>query len=203
MNIPDRFTTIDPQALTGTRLRLREWTEADRAPFAALNADPRVMAHFPFTLTRAQSDAYLDEIRARMARRGWGLWAAELIATDASAAPFVGLVGLNIPGFALPFGPCVEIGWRLAHRWWGQGLASEAARIALRVGFEQIGLDEIVSFTTLGNWRSRAVMDRLGMQESPAEAFDHPLLPADSPLRPHCLYRLPRTRWAAAEISPH
>jgi RimJ/RimL family protein N-acetyltransferase len=88
------------------------------------------------------------------------------------------------------------VGWRLAHAYWGKGYASEGARAALRAGFEQLGLHEIVSFTALGNRRSRAVMERVGMLEDVGGAFDHPSVPEGSPLRAHCLYRLSRSRWA-------
>ena len=168
------------------RLRLRQWTPADRAPFAALNADPRVMEFLSEPLTRVASDAMADRCQALLQERGWGFWVVECKASG----QFAGFVGLHVPSAALPFSPCVEIGWRLAAQHWGKGLATEAAREALRVGFERLGLSEIVSFTALGNARSRAVMGRLGMRE--AGTFEHPHLPEGSPLRPHCLYRLGR-----------
>jgi RimJ/RimL family protein N-acetyltransferase len=96
-------------------------------------------------------------------------------------------VGLNIPSTELPFSPCTEVGWRLAVDYWGYGYATEAARAALRVGFESLGLEEIVSFTTISNRRSRAVMERLGMKES--GVFEHPAVPVGNPLKEHCLYR--------------
>ncbi|GKS95909.1 GNAT family N-acetyltransferase [Acidovorax sp. SUPP2825] len=187
---PDTFVTIAPEFLATPRLRLRPWTAADRAPFAAMNADPAVMAHFSAPLARDASDAMADRIEALIAQRGWGFWAADCLQGD-SGPRFMGFVGLHTPSAELP------IGWRLARPFWGQGLASEAARLALRAGFEDLGLAEIVSFTTLGNQRSRAVMQRLGMRESPAEAFDHPAVPVGHPVRPHCLYRLARTDWHA------
>lgn len=174
------------------RLRLRQWRAADREPFAALNADPRVMAFFPAPLDRAASDAMAERCQALIAERGWGFWAAEL----KSRGKFIGFVGLHIPSPELPFSPCVEIGWRLAHPYWGKGLASEGARGALHVAFEQLGLSEIVSFTALGNLKSRAVMERLGME--PAGTFEHPHVAAGSALRLHCLYRLRRASRSAA-----
>jgi RimJ/RimL family protein N-acetyltransferase len=170
------------------RLKLRQWQPADRASLAALNADPRVMEFFPSTLTRAESDDMADECRSFIEQRGWGPWVVELKATR----EFVGVVGLYIPSEVLAFSPCVEILWRLAFEHWGKGYACEAAQEALRVGFEVFDLPEIVAFTTVGNRRSRAVMERLGMQQ--AGTFNHPLLPADSALRLHCLYRLGRGR---------
>ena len=178
-----------PIELETERLRLRQWTLADRAPFALLNSDPRVMEYLSEPLTRAASDAMADRCEALLQERGWGFWAAEYKATG----EFAGFVGLHVPSPALPFSPCVEIGWRLAVHHWGRGLATEAAREALRAGFELLGLTSIVSFTALGNVRSRAVMVRLGMRE--AGTFEHPHVPEGSPLRPHCLYRLGRDEY--------
>ena len=168
------------------RLRLRQWLPQDLAPFAALNADPRVMAYFPALLTRSESDRMADRCQTLIDERGWGFWAAEFKETQR----FIGFVGLHIPSEQLPFSPCVEIGWRLAFQYWGQGLATEAATGALHVGFELLGLQEIVSFTAVGNSRSRAVMQRLHMLES--GTFEHYQMPEGHALRQHCLYRLGR-----------
>lgn len=180
----------DPIEFETEHLFLRQWTATDREPFAALNADPRVMAFFPAPLARAESDAMADRCESLIQARGWGFWAAELKATRA----FIGFVGLHTPSAELPFSPCVEIGWRLAFQHWGKGLATEAARGALRIGFGLLDFQEIVSFTAVGNLRSRAVMQRLAMRES--GTFEHPHLPEGSPLRLHCLYRLPREAYA-------
>jgi RimJ/RimL family protein N-acetyltransferase len=174
------------------RLRLRQWRPSDFAPFATMNADPRVMEFFPSRLDAAASDAMAMGLATIIAARGWGFWAVEVKASGA----FAGFVGLNVPTAALPFGPCVEVGWRLAAEHWGRGYATEAAREALRVGFEELGLDEIVSFTVPANERSQAVMRRLGMTADP-QRFEHPALPPGHPLREHCLYRMSRERWLA------
>lgn len=166
------------------RLVLRRWTPADRAPFAAMNADPVVMQHMPTVLDRAASDAMVDRIDAHFAAHGFGLWAVE---ADGELAGYVGLQ--HVP-FEAPFGPAVEIGWRLARSAWGKGYATEAAREACRIGFEEHGLDAIVSFTVRANERSWGVMERIGMKRDPAGDFDHPRLPPGNPLRPHILYRL-------------
>lgn len=179
----------EPVEFETERLRLRQWRPEDREPFAALNADPRVMEFFPATLDRAASDAMAERCETLIAERGWGFWAAE----SKAGGDFIGFVGLHTPIPELPFSPCVEVGWRLAFDYWGKGLAGEAARGALRVGFERLRLPEIVSFTALRNARSRAVMERLGML--PAGIFEHPALPPGHGLRQHWLYRLPREKW--------
>jgi RimJ/RimL family protein N-acetyltransferase len=176
--------------LAGHRLRLRRWRDEDRDPFAAMNADARVMEFFPSTLGRAASDALADRIEAHFRERGFGLWAVEV----PDVADFIGFTGLSVPRFEAPFVPCVEIGWRLAAQHWGKGYATEAARLALGYGFETLELSEIVSFTATTNLRSRAVMERLGMRRDPADDFDHPALSEGRPLRRHVLYRLASSR---------
>ena len=108
---------------------------------------------------------------------------------------FDGFAGLHTPSAELPFSPCIEIGWRLAYPYWGKGLATEAAEEVLRIGFEALHFPEIVSFTVVSNRRSRAVMERLGMQDQEMN-FDHPGIPADNTLRRHCLYKLSRRDWS-------
>lgn len=174
------------------RLRLRQWCDADREPFAVLNADPKVMEFYPAPLTRSESDAMANRCQALIAERGWGFWAVEIKTTR----EFIGFVGLHIPAPELPFSPCVEIGWRLAVKHWGNGFATEAARGALHIGFERLGFPEIVSFTAVNNLRSRAVMERLGMRHT-GETFEHPGIPVGNALRKHCLYRLSREQWMA------
>lgn len=177
------------------RLSLRVWQDRHRAPFAAMNGDPEVMRHFPALLTPEQSNAGIDAARAAFAERGWSNWAVELRQPDlASGGRFIGFVGLSVPRQPLPFSPCVEIGWRLQRDAWGQGYATEAAQACLRVAFETLGLDEVVSFTARTNLRSMAVMERIGLSRTEQD-FEHPAVPEGHPLRPHVLYRITRADW--------
>jgi RimJ/RimL family protein N-acetyltransferase len=176
-----------PEIRTG-RLLLRGWRAEDRQPFAVLSADPEVMELVGGPLDRAASDALLDRIEEHFARHGFGLWAVE----ERESGGLAGFVGLSVPAFEAPFTPCVEVGWRLARSFWGRGYATEAARAALRFGFEELGLDEIVSFTVPHNHRSRRVMERLGMRRDPQGDFEHPRLPPGHSLRAHVLYRIAR-----------
>lgn len=183
--------TDDPTAiprLVTERLLLREWHDADREPFAEMNADPRVMEHFPSVLSRAESDDLVDRIVAHWAEEGHGLWAVERVEDGA----FLGFTGLARPSGPPDMPPFVEVGWRFAVDAWGHGYATDAARAAVAWGFETLGLDEIASWTTRGNVRSQAVMRRIGMTHDPADDFDHPRLPAGHPQRRHVLYRLAR-----------
>jgi RimJ/RimL family protein N-acetyltransferase len=172
------------------RLLLRAFADRDRAPFAALNADPAVMEHFPSRLSREESDAMVDRIALRWSEDGHGLWAVERPADGA----FLGFTGIARLGWL----PLPEIGWRFAQPAWGHGYATEAATEALRWGFEDRGFPEIVSVTTVGNERSQAVMRRIGLTRDPADDFLHPNLPEGHPLRPHVLYRLRREDWLRA-----
>ena len=189
---------MDVPELRTERLRLRGWLDADRSPFASLNADPEVMAHFPSILSRAASERLVDAVSDGWVANGFGLWALERLADRM----FLGFTGLSRPSFEAHFTPAVEIGWRLARTAWGRGYATEAAAIALRFGFEEIGLEEIVSFTVPANVRSRAVMERLGMRRDPADDFDHPKVPEGHRLRRHVLYRLARDDWRRASRRP-
>lgn len=171
--------------LSGPRVRLRHWRDDDLPAFAALNADPQVMAHFPAPLSRSDSDALAARLRAGLAERGWGVWVLARRDDDA----LLGCVGLNPVAASFPFAPAVEMLWRLARPAWGQGLAHEGAQLALAAARE-LGMSRVVAFTALGNLRSRALMARLGMLEQ--SEFDHPALAADSPLRRHvwCEWRM-------------
>jgi RimJ/RimL family protein N-acetyltransferase len=173
------------------RLILRRWREEDRAPFAIMNADPRVMEFMPKLLSSDESDRMIDRIEAGFEQRGFGLYAAELRA-DGS---FIGFIGLSVPGFEATFTPCVEIGWRLASQVWNRGLATEGARAVVDESFGRLALSSLVSFTAKQNAASQRVMQKLGMTRDPAEDFDHPNLPERHPLRRHVLYRL-RRAWS-------
>lgn len=154
-----------------------------------MNADPRVMEHFPAPLSREESDARCAAIEAHFEQNGFGLWAVEVIET----ASFVGFIGLSLPRFEARFTPCVEIAWRLAADHWGRGFATEGARAVINFGFEHLELKEILSSTVPGNTRSRRVMEKLGMTHNAQDDFDHPLLPPGHRLSRHVLYRLSRS----------
>jgi len=173
------------------RLVLRNWQDADSAPFAALNADPRVMEFFPSTLSHAESDAAIARYRTHIDTHGWGPFAIEEKATGV----FVGFVGLAVPRFDAPFMPAVEVAWRLTRESRGEGYATEAARAVVGFGFETVGLDTLVAMATEWNRPSRRVMEKLGMTHDAAGDFDHPNLPEGHKLRRHVLYRLSRDDW--------
>ena len=168
------------------RLRLRQWIDADRAPFAAMGLDPRVMAHFPALMRRSESDALVTRQQASIAATGLGFWAIERLADNR----FIGFTGIKPVVLSSPIHGETEIGWRLAREFWGTGYALEAARAALHVAFAERELPSVVAMTVPANSRSRAVMERLGMTRRPDLDFGHPDLPAAHPLHPHIVYGL-------------
>lgn len=168
------------------RLRLRRWTDRDRAAFHALNSDPAVMATIGPVMSRSESDAFMNRIEARFDEHGFGLWCVELL--EGGDREPIGFTGLAMPWFR----DGVEVGWRLRSEHWGHGYAPEAARACIEYGFDVVGLDEIISFTAATNTNSQRVMQKLGMVRDEVADFDHPGVPEGSPLRPHVLYRLIR-----------
>lgn len=176
--------------LETARLVIRNWEDRDRDLFHEINSDERVMEFFPFRRSRAETDALLDRLRDDIGRNGFGFCALELKVTREA----VGFAGLNrtdvVPG--LP--GAMEIGWRLAFRHWGNGYATEAARELLAFGFRDLGLERVVSFAVAGNFRSTAVMERLGMIRDATHDFDHPGVPDTRPeLSRHVFYRIDRS----------
>ena len=179
-------------ALVTERLVMRRWRESDREPFAAMNADPEVMRHFPHLQSRAESDASVDRFEQRFTEQGFGLWALE----RRDSGDFIGFTGLNPMPDGVPGAGGMEVGWRLARHAWGQGYATEAARIAIDLAFGPLEFEEIWSITAVTNTPSIAVMRRLGMTEH--GFFDHPRVPEGNPVRPHVAYRLAAQEWPAA-----
>jgi RimJ/RimL family protein N-acetyltransferase len=177
----------DVASIRTERLVLRRWSDDDRGDFEALNADPMVMATIGPVMTRAESDAFLNRIEQRFDEHGFGLWCVELDGRS------IGFTGFMVPWFR----DGVEIGWRIRSEHWGNGYAPEAARACLRSGFDELGFDEVISFTAAGNTRSRRVMEKLGLRRDPDADFDHPGVPDGSPLRPHVLYRITASQYRA------
>lgn len=170
------------------RLVLRRWVDADRDHFARLNGDPVVMATIGPPMTPAQSDAFMQRIEAGFDLHGFGLWCVDL---DGES---IGFTGLSVPWFR----DGVEIGWRIRSEHWGRGYATEAAIEVLRIAFDDLGLDEVISFTATTNARSRRVMEKLGLRRDLDADFEHPSVPVGDPLRDHVLYRLARSDYRSA-----
>lgn len=179
--------------LTTPRLILRTWKPSDIALMAAINSDPLVMEYFPATQNIVATQASIDYITQHYKNYGYGVYAVEIKDTH----EFIGFVGLDHPSFEIPnfkpIGlPIVEILWRLSSSHWGKGYATEAARAVLHYAFTELNLDEIISFAVVANFKSRRVMEKIGLHHSDKDDFDHPKLEEKNPLRRHVLYRLTR-----------
>jgi RimJ/RimL family protein N-acetyltransferase len=186
--------------ITTERLLLREWRDDDAEPLARMHESPEMMRFLGGPLTRAQTDEMLVRMRTHWATRGFGVFALTTRAVPPSADPateheghLVGMCGILVPRWESRFQPCVEILWRLHPDLWGRGLVTEAARAALKDGFETHHFEEVLAFTIPANERSWRVMERLGMKRSPDDDFDHPLVPEGDPHRRHMVYRLKRS----------
>ena len=177
------------------RLILRQWRKEDLDAFSSLNADPEVMEFFPSVLSKKESDEMAEKIEKLISNRGWGFWAVE----TKNEGEFIGFVGLHEPYYDLPFNPCVEIGWRLAKKHWGKGYATEAGNTALEFGFDKLKLSEVYSFATVHNMKSQAVMERLKLKNTMSN-FNHPVVPKDSPLREHVLYKIDKQSWVLNHV---
>lgn len=177
------------QIIATERLILRIWKDQDFAPFADMNADPRVREFFPSVLSREQSDGEIRHFQETYARDGFCCFAAELALTG----EFIGFIGMQTMNFAIPSvaQPAVEVGWRLAHAYWGRGLATEGARGVLNYASEVVKLPQVVAITVPANVRSRRVMEKIGMKHHAELDFDHPRIPEGHPLRRHVLYAIP------------
>jgi RimJ/RimL family protein N-acetyltransferase len=167
------------------RLILRSWRDSDIEPWVAMGADPRVMEFFPSPSTREKAESQAARMRDALERDGYGWWVAEH-KVDSS---FAGVIELMEVPYEAHFTPATEIGWRLRPEYWGRGLATEGARVALRFAFENLGRIEVVAMTARLNVRSQRVMERLAMTYDAADDFDQPLVEVGHRIRPHALYR--------------
>ena len=179
------------------RLTLRPWHDSDRPAFAAMSGDPAVMRYLRALPTRAAADAWIDRQIAAGKADGFCFHPVGLKQTGA----FIGVVGLLRVPYQANFTPAVEIGWRIASRYWGQGYAPEAARAALDFGFRTLELPEIVANTSTGNMNSQRVMLKLGMVRDLDGDFDHPGIEPGHELRRQVLYRLSRQDWLRQDQS--
>lgn len=171
------------------RLILRTWKAEDADAYYHINQDPLVIEFLRGPLTMEQVNDFIVFANKQCAEIGYGLWAVE----EKCSGKLMGFIGIDPIKWNYPFGPGVEIAWRLGSEFWGKGYATEGAKAALGYGFNHCGLQEIFSFTVPANVRSIRVMEKIGMQRDLGGDFAHPKLPADHPLSKHVLYRIKKT----------
>ena len=176
------------------RLILANWAPAYRDAAAVMNADAHVMRHFLAPLSRVGTDAQVDRQEAALALRGYCFWPI----VRRSDGVFLGICGLKDGAPETPIEGEVEIGWRFDRHAWGQGYATEAARVALVHGFADPAVARIAAITTLANRESWRVMERLGMTPDAGADFDHPAMPIGHPGRPHITHYITRAQFDAA-----
>lgn len=151
------------------RLLIRPFRDEDRAPFAAMHADPDVMWDYGYVFDRAASDAKFDRYTTAFDRLGYSRFPV----LDKREGRFLGYCGIMPVVDVHPMAPAVEIGWRFTRASWGNGYATESARACLKQGFEQHGMTEVLSYTRDDNLRSQAVMKRLDLTFCPDRFWDH------------------------------
>ena len=144
--------------LETARMRLLPWQPEDWLQLRPIATDREVVRYI------SNGEPWPDErIREWAGRQvthfskfGFCFW--KLIYKE--TGEMIGFCGLQ----PLDATPDIEIGWWLARAWWGKGLATEAAREALRDGFERVGLERIVSIAMRENVSSTRIMEKLGMK---------------------------------------
>jgi ribosomal-protein-alanine N-acetyltransferase len=166
------------------RLLLRQFRESDIEPLTAMGQDPAVMKYFMSMLTREESVAMYDRMKARWEENGFGIFAVEI----PGVADFAGFVGITLPRFEAHFTPCIEILWRLIPAYHNNGYCTEAARAVLDWAFHTKGITEILAWAVPQNIPSWRVMEKIGMER--IGEFDHPMVPEGHVLRKHLLYRI-------------
>lgn len=179
------------------RLILRNFTETDIEILTKINQDPKVCEFLLSIGTRDSTEKLIKKIIDHQHENGFSLYAVELKDTG----QMIGWCGLMILSFEAHFTPAVEIGWRLASEHWNQGYATEAAKAVLQYAFNRLELNEVVSFTAVGNMRSRRVMEKIGLHHNTEDDFDHPKLEKSHPLCQHVLYRISKNNYESQHKS--
>ena len=149
-------------------------------------------------MSRDESDAMADRQAEHIRAHGFGFMAME----NPGRTPFAGFVGIAQSRFEAPFAPCIQVGWRVLPAHWGHGFTTEGGLASLDLAFGGLGINEVVSFTSVNNGRSRRVMDRIGMRHDPSDDFLHPRLDPGHPLRPHVLYRITASEHSSRAEDP-
>jgi RimJ/RimL family protein N-acetyltransferase len=175
--------------ISSDRLGFRNWEKDDLSEFAKINADLEVMEHFPKALSLEESAEFIDRLQHHYAKRGFNYFAAEILETE----ELIGFIGLAYQEYESEFTPAVDIGWRLKRSAWGKGFATEGAKRCLQFGFEELGLESIISTCTQKNLKSEKVMEKIGMMKK--GEFNHPKLKAYPEYEKCLCYSISKSEW--------
>lgn len=159
-----------PYLFKSERLGFRNWQASDLEELAQLNANSKVMRHFPKTLKSAESAAFMHRMQKQFEAKGYCYFAVE----ELKSGSFIGFIGLSDQDYPSPFNPSTDIGWRLAAKFWGLGYATEGALACLDFAFHQLKKKRITSTCPLSNKASERVMQKIGMKKM--GLFLHPKL---------------------------
>jgi len=166
------------------RLGFRNWVESDIPKMAAINANQKVMAHFPTLPDFKQTEDFIIRMQKQFLVKGFCYFAVDELNNN----EFIGFIGISEQIFKSEFTPCIDIGWRLSETKWGKGFATEGAKRCLDFAFNDIGLKKINAICPVINDKSERVMEKIGMSKK--STFKHPLLKEYKHLEKCVLYEI-------------
>lgn len=169
---------------TSERLGFRNWIKEDIPKMAALNADPKVMEFFPALVTEKQTAQFVEVKQKQFIENGYCYFSVEILENK----EFIGFIGFSIQKFEADFMPCIDIGWRLAQKYWGKGFATEGAKRCLRFASEDLKIKKVISMASKVNVNSENVMLKIGMKK--VKNFIHPNLLENENLKECVLYEI-------------
>lgn len=172
-------------SLETSRLLLRPLVVSDAERLFAIYADPETVRYWNGPDTSLQASiGRIERMQAHWDELGYGDWAL----VDKKTEVLIGFCGVHrIQGLEE-----ANLGFLIDRRFWGRGLATEASFAALRFGFEEAGLDQVVGTTAPGNAGAITVLERCGLSFWKEIARNGP----------RSVYRITRKQWAALERPP-
>lgn len=169
---------------TSERLGFRNWLDADLPLMGVINSDEEVMQHFPSTQSIEQTQQFIIRMQELFEAKGFCYFAVDRLEDK----EFIGFIGLSEQTYEADFTPCIDIGWRISRKYWGNGYATEGAKRVLDYAFDELELDSILSIAPVINAASESVMIKIGMQK--VKTFEHSLLTDNEKLRECVLYEV-------------
>lgn len=169
---------------TSERLGFRAWYPTDLEAMSAINSDQEVMRYFESTISKAETQAFMNRMNRELKETGHCYFAVDILQSET----LIGCIGLSTKSFEADFTPCIDIGWRLGAEFWGKGYASEGAKKCLEYAFSKLKIERVFAITPLINTPSVRVMQKIGMTEH--SVFIHPSLKETGALNPCLAYQV-------------